>query len=152
MLTQARLKELLRYDTNTGIFTWLVSPSTTVHAGSIAGCQGSRGNIRIRIDCIEYSGHRLAFLYMTGEWPIDQVDHKDRNPANNAWLNLRQATNAQNNQNKGRTRGVHFDESRGKYHAQIGVNGRVINLGRFPTEEEARQVYLAAKAKYHPFF
>jgi hypothetical protein len=87
------------------------------------------------------------------------VDHRDGDNTNNAWLNLREATNAQNGQNqmqaqKGSTSGylgVNWDKAKGKWLARIGLNGKSKNLGRFDTPEEAHAAYVAAKRKLHPF-
>ena len=66
ILAQKELKELLHYDPETGIFTWLVSPSSKVKAGSIAGHVHLNGYRYIQVNCKRYLSHRLAWLYMTG--------------------------------------------------------------------------------------
>ena len=95
-----RLKELLTYDPIEGVFTWRVTNSNRSPAGSKAGSLRKRGDIGIRLDGVEYKAHRLAWLYVKGEWPVDQVDHEDLDPTNNHWGNLRLADNAQNNTNR----------------------------------------------------
>src|SRR5437879_5605760 len=100
MLTAERLKELLTYDPETGEFRWKVAPNGRVRVGDIAGCVSSRGYILIGIDGALYRAHRLAFLFMTGAFPEPQVDHSNRDKADNRWLKLREANNSQNNANK----------------------------------------------------
>ena len=100
MITQARLKELLTYDPETGYFTRNVNVKGA-NAGERAGTITAKGYIAIGIDRKHYLAHRLAFLYMTGEWPKELVDHKDTIKINNKWENLREATNSQNKRNVG---------------------------------------------------
>lgn len=100
MITQTRLKELLNYDPITGIFTWKISRGGR-NPGSLAGSRDKlRDYITIQIDGTLYRAHRLAFLYMLGRLPEDQVDHIDRCRYNNAWNNLRECTQAENQLNK----------------------------------------------------
>ncbi len=91
-VTQARLKELLEYDPDTGIFRWRNAPNRRIRAGAIAGNLDTYGNRQIRVDGKSYLAHRLAVLYVTGSWPTTDIGHRDLNNDNNAWGNLRQAT------------------------------------------------------------
>jgi hypothetical protein len=95
-ITAERLREVLYYDLKTGIFTWRVSPVGWIKVGDPAGSITKKGYIRICVDGAMYMAHRLAVLYVTGAWPVDQVDHWDMIKSNNAWLNLRQADNGGN--------------------------------------------------------
>ncbi len=154
-LTQERLKELLHYDAMTGEFTWKVYRGGKARVGTIASYDDGQGYIRIKIDGTRYKAHRLAFLYMTGEWPKDQVDHIDGCRSNNAFKNLREATERQNSANRRRSvgsysgfKGVSFNRKQGNYSAQIKVNGKLIRLGRFNTPEAAHAAYCEA-AKHH---
>ena len=91
MITQKRLKELLHYDPDTGIFTWLADGKCKRKAGDTAGTlDSSNGYIRIRIDKRSYVAHRLAWLYMHGSWPDELLDHINRDRADNRAVNLRQ--------------------------------------------------------------
>lgn len=127
MITQDRLKELLDYDPLTGIFRWKVSRGR-VSKGSIAGTEVwvSDNYIRseIRIDGKRYKAHQLAFLYVYGYIP-EEIDHKDRNPLNNAIDNLLDSSKSRNqlnrnkNGNKELPKGVFLKHSTGRYFVQI---------------------------------
>ncbi|MCK9994454.1 MAG: hypothetical protein Dbin4_02974, partial [Alphaproteobacteria bacterium] len=98
-LTQSRLKELLHYDPDTGVFTRRVQTSSNARVGDVAGCLHPEGYRHIQIDGKRYAAHRLAWLYMTGEWPTNQLDHLNGVRDDNRWGNLREATHGQNQQN-----------------------------------------------------
>lgn len=137
MLTQKRLKELLHYNPDTGVFTWRSSNSNRVMSGSEAGCKlkNRKPYILIRIDGKIYASHRLAFLYMLGDQPKDHVDHIDGNGLNNKWSNLRDVTNQENHKNmklvKSNTSGicgVSWVKDRLLWHAYIHNSGKRLNL------------------------
>ena len=92
------LKRAFRYESLTGDFFWLVDRSH-VRAGAKAGSLLTCGYWRIRYGGEEYQAHRLAWLFMTGEWPNGPIDHHDLNKLNNSWSNLRLATPSLNNAN-----------------------------------------------------
>ena len=100
MLTQKRLKELLYYNPENGIFTWKVCPNTNnrVKIGDIAGGI-DEGYVRIRIDSKIYRAQRLSFLYMTGKFPKKEVDHINGLRDDNRWKNLRDVSKSVNQQN-----------------------------------------------------
>lgn len=164
MLTQERLKHLLSYDQETGVFRNRVNRGR-VRAGEISGTESGKPEYRyrmIQLDGKNYYGHHLAWLYVYGEFP-KEVDHKDRNGLNNAISNLRLSNRSQNAINTQVTkpcehgyRGVHFHD-KGKprikrYQARIGVYGRDISLGYFATAEEASLAYVEAAEKYYGEF
>jgi hypothetical protein len=156
-ITQERLKELLRYNRRTGIFHWKVH-RYCVRAGAVAGHLQSDGYVRIKVDDKKYLAHTLAWLWVTGEWVYRGIDHKDLNPTNNKWRNLRRATHSQNMAN----RRIHKNNTVGfkgvrkrldkfynyPFRAIIGVNNKVILLGDFATAEEAYAAYLKGARKY----
>lgn len=155
MLTQKRLKELLAYDPATGILTRLIRTSNCVHIGDVAGRPQKQGYLRIMIDGASYLVHRLAFLYMTGKWPKAGVDHINLNKTDNRWLNLREATKAQNSMNRcapanntSGYKGVHWDKQNSKWRARIKVSGKSIHIGLFNTKKEAHYVYAGAAEFY----
>jgi len=153
-LTQERLRSLLHYEQETGVFTWKVlRPHAKIgaEAGAIHKDSGYR---RIKIDGRPYTASRLAWLYMTGEWPDHFIDHIDLSRTNNAWRNLRAATRAQNARNRpvqkntrSGLKGVHFAPTRTsfkKWAAHIRIGGVLKTLGYFEHPEEAHAAYAAA--------
>lgn len=157
-ITQAELKEWLSYNPETGHFTW-IKPYKKRSVGKQAGNLNKRlGYVQIRLHKKLYYAHRLAWLYMTGEWPKDEVDHRMGNRADNRWSELRAATHAQNGSNlstsgrgKNKYKGVHV--AQGKYiQARIMKHGKFHYLGTFQTEEEAAEAYRkAAKEMFGEF-
>lgn len=153
MLSKDRLKELFNYNPETGLFTRTISAS---HAkkGSIAGTK-FRGYLCISVDGKEYMAHRLAWLYMTGKFPENHIDHINTNKADNRFCNLRDATLKVNNQNirKATIRnkcGILGVSTRyGKYTAAIKSNDVSIYLGTFNTAEEAHKKYIETKRVLH---
>lgn len=159
MLTQDRLKDLLHYDPDTGVFTWRVATNRRVRVGAVAGCRNEKGYIRIRIDGRNYRAHRLAFLYVNGTFPPADVDHIDRRPSNNRWDNLRPATRSDNNKNirinsnnTSGWKGVIWNKRDRKWVAQAKLNGRFRSLGYYTTPEEASDAYEAFARKHHGEF
>ena len=152
MLTQERLKELLHYDPETGVFTWRVDRGGQ-RIGEAAGHTDKRGYVSIRLDYAMYRSHQLAWLYVHGEFPNTQIDHKDLNKGNNAIRNLC-TTNKQNHENlplysnnRSGFRGVHWFGPTGKWGARITHNYKGIHLGYFTTPEEASEAYEAMANK-----
>lgn len=97
-MTPERVRELLVYDYQTGMFTWRVTRGEFI-AGAVAGSLKREGYWRIGLDGKQYAAHRLAWAYVYGVWPKHGLDHRDRDKTNNRIDNLREATNAQNAQN-----------------------------------------------------
>jgi hypothetical protein len=154
ILTQKRLKELLQYNPDTGRFTWL-QPSnrfSQVRPGDPAGSLHKRGYVHIKVDWQSYKAHRLAWLYVHGRWPEPAIDHINRDKADNRLVNLREADQLRNMQNKsiyarntsGYT-GVSPHRDTGKWVAQLQVNRRNHHIGIFETPELAALAYRRAK-------
>lgn len=99
MLTQDRLRELLHYDPDTGVFT-NIKPRHRVKVGDIAGSNSGKGYLQIQIDQKRYSAHRLAWLYTYGRFPEEFIDHINGNPSDNRIVNLREVTQRENLQNR----------------------------------------------------
>lgn len=122
----------------------------------MAGSVSEAGYRYIGIGCKTYGAHRLAWFYMTGEWP-KEVDHQNRKRDDNRWSNLREATKGQQRQNQsiGRANKTGYLGVRqhrcGKFEANIGVEGRSVYLGLFPTALGAYRAYLKAKRDLHTF-
>lgn len=157
-LTQARLKELLHYDPETGVFTWAAVVGSARPGDQASTFVNHYGYKLLRADRRSYAQHRLAWLYMTGSWPEAQVDHRNGQRDDNRWDNLRSATDAQNRQNMAKKRGTRatlqgvtwFPRDQ-RWMARIGLNYKSHFLGYYDTESEAHQAYLAAKAELHIF-
>jgi hypothetical protein len=151
------LLESLRYDAETGLFLWTIDPKFGIKAGDIAGSRTKHGYIRISFKRRLYLAHRLAWLYVHGRWPVDQIDHINGVKSDNRILNLREATAIQNLQNQRRAQrnsqtgllGVSRYPSRDKFVAVIRANGRQVFLGYFDTAEDAHARYKQAKADLH---
>lgn len=157
-VTSQRLRESLHYDPETGAFVWIAQTSKRIQIGGVAGSQDSKGYVRIGIDGEYYPAHRLAWLYVTGAWPADQIDHRNGVRDDNSWLNLREANRFLNGQNqrlphtdnKSGFLGVCWHKASGKWRAQIKIDGRVSHLGLFATAADAHNAYLVAKRNLHP--
>ena len=159
MITQDELKRLLHYNPETGVFTWLITRNNNVKAGAPAGGINTDGYLKIKLHGKTYSAHRLCWLYMTGVWPPEQVDHINNFRSDNRWVNLRLATDEQNRFNRknmpnsiSKYKGVCWDKDLNKWRSRIFYKGKSINLGRFSCEIEAARAYNEASKKYHGEF
>ena len=144
MITQSRLHELFDYDPNTGNLLWkVVRPNVKV--GDVAGCIDKRDGYRlIRLDGRTYKAHRLVWLWHHGKWPDHQIDHIDRDPANNRIENLRDVSGSINQLNCDKPNKTGFAgviKSRNKFQAQLKIFGKNVRLGTFDTPEEAHHVF-----------
>lgn len=144
-LTATRLRELLDYDHETGIFRWKTNRGGVCER-AVAGSLRKNGYIMIRIDYRNYRSHRLAWLYMHGHWPIGEIDHINGITKDNRIINLREATHSQNlynralqSNNKSKMKGV--SKSGGRWRATICINKRKIHIGCFLTPEQAHAAY-----------
>lgn len=148
-LTQKRLKECIRYIPETGLFWW-IEPRQKRNISKPAGApKGRKGYLSICVDGASYYAHRLAWLYMMGEWPEHTIDHKNRDGGDNRWDNLRNATYSQNlanrrSHNRTGLKGVDVERRTGRFTAKIQVNGTKIHLGTFDTAQQAHNAYVAA--------
>lgn len=155
-LTLIRLKTLLRYDPRTGIFFWISDRARVAKAGDEAGSVTSAGYVRITVDGHRFMAHVLAWFYMTGEYVVRGIDHRDVDGTNNRWINLRRATKSQNCMNRKTRRdnalGVKCVlKKKGRiskpYYATIKVDGKQRQLGYCATIEEAAATYREAAVK-----
>ncbi len=159
MLSHSRLLEILIYDQTSGIIAWRISPRASVRSGTVAGRITTRGYRQITIDRRSYSAHRLAWFYVNGEWPVDELDHINGNKLDNRIDNLRPATRAQNivtegvrKNNTSGFKGITWEPQNRLWRARIGNGERRVNLGRFKRIEDAYAAYcVAAKAMHGEF-
>jgi len=155
MIDAAGVRELLDYDQATGDLRWRKRTSNRVYVGDVAGWIGDNGYRRIEIDSTPYLVHRLIWLWMTGEWPAVEVDHRDGNRANNRWDNLRAASIAQNRQNMrghAAVKGAYFNKRTDRWYSAIRANGKRKHLGSFNTQSEAAAAYQRASVALHGEF
>ena len=173
MLTPDRLRELLSYDPETGIFRWKKRSAgtpregtwNTRYAGKVAGrvrteiAKSRTSYVMISVDNRTHRAHRLAWLYVHGEWPVGEIDHRDCNGLNNAIGNLRVSDLSGNKTNCGLRshntsgiKGVSWDRCRKKWRADIMAGGHRRALGRFDSIELARAAYDAAALRLHGEF
>lgn len=153
MITQKRLRELLHYDEQTGQFIWRVS-HPRAPAGAIAGAKDHYGYVVIRLDKVLYKAHRLAWLYMHGEWPAKNLDHINQIKSDNRICNLRavdQSVNMHNvaarvNSTSG-VAGVTWRADRKKWNARIKVGYKNFNLGLFDDMHSAVAARRAAESR-----
>lgn len=152
LLTQERLKEKLRYDPESGQFYWLKTNRAYAWVGRRAGRAAKDGYVKVSIDGTIYKAHRLAWFYMTGKWPREQIDHRDMDRSNNAWENLREATNRQNtfnrrsqSNNSSGLKGV-TKKRPGQWFARCG-RGPASYLGAFDCPAAAHFAYIIGASK-----
>lgn len=151
MITKKRLRYLLSYDRDTGVFTRKADvPGITV--GAVAGTKFTNGYIYAQVDGQRYNAASLAWLYVTGQWC--EVDHKDNNPSNNRWKNLRKSKgrghqNANRRLFRNNTSGFKgVSKKDGRWRAKFAG----VELGLFDSPEAASKAYAkAARAKYGKF-
>ena len=156
-VTADYIRSILDYNEQTGLFAWKIQSGRS-SVGKLAGTP-DKGYIKIGFGNKIYCAHRLAWIWKNGSWPTGQIDHINGNTSDNRIKNLRDVDCSGNQQNlqgpKKRKRhrghlGVTWVESRNKWLAQIGIDGKTYNLGRYKVENEAAAVYQHVKAVLHP--
>lgn len=157
-LTQDRLRYLICYVPETGRFIWRVATKCKKAYTRIGRNHRSR-YLKIVVDGKWYPAHRLAWLWVYGEFPNSEIDHINTDKTDNRLINLRLATPLQNRCNRGPTvrcktgyKGVFWDVERNKWKAEIRFNGQIHWLGRFDSAEKAHEAYSAAAIKIHGEF
>ena len=155
-LSAERLREMLDYDAETGIFVWRKDHGVNVKAGMEAGHVTNKGYRMISLDGFRSVSHRLAWLYVYGAFPSGEVDHINRVKTDNRLCNLREVTRSENQQNtpiqknnNSGYRGVSWNARDKKWRAQIYSNRKPIYLGYFDSAEDANLAYLKAAAEMH---
>lgn len=143
-ISQQELKEILRYDSESGLFYWTGGAYRNAHKDKPAGTMSGHEYIRIEINKRRYMAHRLAWLYVYGFFPDCIVDHINRIKTDNRIANLRMATKSENQHNGDRradntsgVKGVSWNKGKQKWRAHIGINKIKVHIGEFDTLEEA---------------
>jgi hypothetical protein len=152
---KALLVEFLSYDPSTGVFRWKKRPANRVKVGAEAGSLDKYGYRVVMLRGKSFLLSRVAFVFMTGDWPKYEADHENGVRDDNRWLNLRDVTHGVNMQNRRKPSvvntvgflGVSIDGD--KFRASISVETKVRFLGLFLTPLEAHHCYLEAKRKLH---
>jgi len=153
-ITQSELHEIFDYDPESGFFYWKKTRGGSAKAGSRAGSIDYFGYIKIHVKSKHYRAHRLAWTYVYGVQPERDIDHINGVKTDNRISNLREATRAENLQNRddrGGARGTNWHKATKKWQARICKNGEVHHLGWFDSRIDAHKAYLAAKIDLHTF-
>lgn len=171
-LTAEYVRAILKYDPEEGSLTWLHRPRSdfvderamkiwnTKNAGKAAGSiDRTRGVCHLVINRKKHKIHRVIWLIQTGAWPANLVEHKDMNPSNNRWNNLREATKGENGMNRIAPRnnssglkGAVYYKRHGTWMGKIKIKGKTLHLGYFSTPEAAHAAYcVAAELHYGEF-
>ncbi len=147
-LTQQKLKEILSYDPETGIFIWKVSLASNIKPGRVAGYKTRQGYIAIKISRKKYFAHRLAWLYAHGSFPENQIDHINHVKADNSLKNLRACSRSENFANRKKQqnntsgyKGVAWDKEKRKWRARIGHGRKLFYIGRYKDIKDAAVAY-----------
>lgn len=154
-LTQNRLQHVVEYNEKTGLFMFRHGRGGKPK-GTIAGTLNEKGYRCIVIDSRRYRAHRLAWLYVHGAWPADEIDHIDGDRDNNRIGNLREAGRSENLQNqrkaqkRNKTGLLGVSPRRGRHRATIVINGKQEHIGDFDSEIEAHNAYIERKRIVHP--
>lgn len=155
VLDAATLRAALSYDPETGDFTWMRRRGRGVRtdrSGQVAGAVNNTGYVAIQIGARKYLAHRLAWLYVHGEWPVADLDHINGVRTDNSIANLRPASrtlNAENQRLRGGSLGVDFHRASSRWRARITVEGDCRLLGYYASRIEAQEAYLQAKRQHH---
>lgn len=162
-LSLDRLKSLLKYNPDDGLFTWIKKPaarSNRIKPGDIAGCRkNDSGYIVINIDGSSFRAHRLAWFYVHGYWPDGNIDHINNIKDDNRICNIREASDSENGWNTGKpstntsgVKGVSWEKQTKKWLAQCWVSGKHYRVGRFSSFDAAVDAMAKFRERHHGEF
>lgn len=158
-ITAEEARRLVKYNPETGLFTWLVRTSNRISVGDVVSMVSRNGYVRVGLNGTQYQAHRIAWLIMTGALPTSDIDHINGDRVDNRWANLRQVdrqTNLRNASisaaNTSGALGVSLDKRCGKWYAYIKIDGIKKSLGYYENFEDAVAARKAADKRYgfHP--
>jgi len=157
--TKSLVFRYLDFDQKTGTFTWKISAKNKAGAGKVAGTLHKSGYRTIKIKRVNYQCSRLAWLFKTGEWPKNHIDHINNDKTDNRIENLREATHSQNGCNRPMApyntsgfKGVSWMSKARRYKAQITADGKTYSLGMFDDPGMAYEAYKKAAQELHGEF
>lgn len=155
-ITKDELSKYLEYDSEVGVFRWLVGNGARAKAGAIAGSAEVMGYWQIALNKVTYKAHRLAWLYVYGSLPKGVIDHINGDKRDNRIVNLRDVSVSGNQYNRKAPKnntsghqGVSFVNSMGRWRVTLAVGKKQINIGYYSKIDDAVAAHKAAKNKYH---
>lgn len=156
LITQDYVQSLLTYNPNTGELRNAVDRNTRAPKNALAGSLTTDGYISVQLCGKKYQAHRLIWLYVTGEWPQQEIDHINRNRSDNRWVNLRVVTRLENSRNtnghtksKSGVKGVAYVSSLKKWQVQMRVCGKTHYIGVYDTICEAANARADAERRLY---
>jgi len=155
VLTAERLRKKLDYDPATGLFSRVINTRTDGRKRIPVGTVHVTGYVVIRVDYKLYKAHRLAWLYVHGEFPVGEIDHINCIPTDNRIANLRDVSRRMNQENHRTARSdnrcgvIGVNKRGGSYRARVRLNGKFMVIGSFQTPELALEAYTAVKREVH---
>lgn len=158
VITAQELQQIVEYFPESGIFLWKITKGNYVKTGKEFGSWDLYGYKTVRINKKSYKLHRLAWLYVYGKMPANDIDHINGIRHDNRISNLRDVTRQTNLENQTILKrkkkhttliGAYFDVRKNTYYSRISIKNKNIHLGTFKTEQQAHDAYVAAKRKFH---
>lgn len=169
----ALLRNLLRYEPETGLLFWKVrtpelcdqSKKNWEHSLKVFNSRFSGkkafeaitklGYKRSNIGKSSIMAHRIIWAICYGEYPSFGIDHIDGCRTNNRIKNLRDVNQSENtkniklkNSNRSGFNGVSFTKRNKKWSSSINFKGKQIWLGYFNKKEDAISARKEANIKY----
>jgi hypothetical protein len=158
IITHQELIQIIKYDIDTGLFTWKKFRGGSAKKNTLAGTIDKEGYRVIKINCKIYKAHRLAWFYTYGVFPTKDLDHINQIKNDNRIINLREVTNSQNHQNRGVNKnnssghkGVYWNNFHNKWQTNIGLNGKLQHIGYFLDINDAIKARKIAEQNLHPY-